>query len=98
MDYGLYEYELAEQTNKMRQSLIQDRDEFIFVVTENAGSVAMLLLEATGAVHINEQARERLKTLWPAPAYDSNLKQLILPIARDLRKGEIPLNGVKIAR
>ena len=98
MDYGLYEYELQEQTSRMRQSLIQDRDDYIFAVTENAGYVAMFLLEASGAEYINEQARERLKKLWPSPAYENNLKKLIPPIARDLGRGELPFNGIKIVR
>lgn len=98
MDDGLYEYELADQMDSMRESLILDRDEYIFAVTENSGSVAMLLLEASGAAYINEDARERLKTLWPEPAYSSNLKLLLPGIARELHKGTIPLNGVKIAR
>ncbi|MBI3960878.1 MAG: hypothetical protein HY328_18870 [Chloroflexi bacterium] len=98
MDDGLYEYELAGQKENMRRSLITDQDDYIFAITENAGFVAMLLLEANGAAYINEQARERLKTLWPAPAYDSNLKQLIPSIARDLHRGSIPLNGAKVVR
>lgn len=98
MDDGLYEYELADQTDAMYESLVQDKDEYIFAVTENAGSVAMLLMEADGTRYINEDARERLKSLWPSPAYETNLKQLIPPIARDLHRGEIPLNGVKVVR
>ena len=68
MDYRLYEYELANQIDTMRESLIRDGDEYMFAVTENAGSVAMLLLEASGAGFINEQARDQLKRLWPSPA------------------------------
>ena len=98
MDHRLYEYELAEQAVGMRESLIQDRDEYIYAVTENSGSVAMLLLEANGAEYINEDARERLKTLWPEPAYSRNLIRLLPGIARDLSKGSIPLNGVKVVR
>ena len=98
MDHGLYEYELAEQTVGMRESLIQDKDEYILAVTENAGSVAMLLLEANGTEYINEDARERLKTLWPEPAYSNNLIRLLPGIARDLSKGSIPLTGVKVVR
>jgi len=57
----------------------------------------MVLIEKSGQVHINEQARERLKALWPA-AYESNMKRLIPAFAEQLRGGEIPVNGVKTVR
>ena len=97
MDDGLYEYELADQADGMRESMIQDKDEYILAVTENSGSVAMLLMEANGAEYINEDARERLKTLWPEPAYSNNIIRLIPGYARNLSKGSIPLTGVKVA-
>jgi len=97
MDYGLYGYELEEQTEKMRASLVEDRDEYVFAITENTGHVAMMLFEATGAEYINEDARERLKTLWPDDAYDYNLKLLIPTLAAQLNSEIIPFTGVKIA-
>jgi len=36
----------------------------------------MVLIEKSGQIYINEQAREKLKALWPA-AYESNMKQLM---------------------
>jgi hypothetical protein len=98
MDYGLYEYELEEQMEKMWASLIEDRDEHIFAVTENSGHVAMLLLETTGDEYINEDARERLKMLWPDAAYDYNLKLLIPTLAVQLKNEVIPFTGVKFAQ
>src|SRR5690606_8941096 len=47
-----------------------------------------------GHVYINEQAREKLKALWPA-AYESNMRRLIPVFAMQLNEGEIPINGVK---
>ena len=77
--------------------MAKDKDDYIFSVTENGGHVSMVLIEKTGEVHINEQARERLKALWPA-AYESNLNKLIPAFAELLNKGEIPVNGVKTVR
>lgn len=91
----LYEFELEEMLDNLKSSMAEDRDDFIFAVTENRGDVAMILIEKSGQVHINEQARERLKTLWPA-AYKSNLKKLIPAFAALLDGGEIPVNGVKV--
>ena len=54
----------------------------------------MVLIEKTGQVYINEQAREKLKALWPA-TYERNMKQLIPVLAKQLHEGALPINGVK---
>jgi len=94
MQYGLYQYELEEVLDELNSSLAHDNDDYIFAVTENSGHVAMVLIEKTGHVYINEQAREKLKALWPA-AYESNMRQLIPVFAQQLHEGELPINGVK---
>jgi frataxin-like iron-binding protein CyaY len=96
MQYELYQHELEEQLDEMKASMAADKDDYIFTVTVNNGDVAMLLIEKSGDIHINEAARERLKTLWPA-AYKSNMKKFIPLLARQLSAGELPLNGVKTA-
>ena len=63
MAYGLYEYELQELLDELQSSLAADRDDYIFAVTENSGHVAMVLIEKSGHVYINEQAREKLQVL-----------------------------------
>jgi hypothetical protein len=94
MQYALYEYELKELLDEWKASMAKDKDDYIFAVTENSGHVAMVLIEKSGEVHINEQAREKLKALWPA-AYESNMKRLIPAFAKQLNEGEIPVSGVK---
>jgi len=94
MQYGLYEYELEELLDELKSSLAADQDDYLFAVTENSGHVAMVLIEKSGQVYINEQAREKLQALWPA-AYTSNMKKLIPAFARQLHQGELPINGVK---
>lgn len=97
MQYGLYEYELEELLDELKSSLTEDKDDYIFAVTENSGHVAMVLIERSGQVHINEQAREKLQALWPA-AYESNIKNLIPAFAKQLNEGELAINGVKTVR
>jgi hypothetical protein len=63
-------------------------------VTENSGHVAMVLIEKAGHVYINEQAREKLQTLWPV-GYTSSMQKLIPAFAQQLHRGELPINGVK---
>ena len=94
MQYGLYKYELEEIIDELKSSLTQDNDDYIFAVTENSGHVAMVLIEKSGQVYINEQAREKLQALWPV-AYTSNMKKLIPAFAQQLHQGELPINGVK---
>ena len=94
MEYRLYEYELKELLDELKSSLAADRDDYIFAVTENSGHVAMVLIEKSGQVHINEQAREKLRALWLA-TYASNMQQLIPAFAKQLHAGELPINGVK---
>ena len=96
MKKSLYEYELRNLLNELKSSMAQDKDNFIFAVTEHSGYVAMLLVEKSGQVYINEQAREKLISLWPV-AYENNMKKLIPVFSRQLSNGEIPINGVKIA-
>ena len=97
MVFDLYEYELENQLDDLRASMAEDKDEYIFAVTENRGDVAMVLIEASGQVYINEEAREKLKTLWPL-GYESNMKTLIPEFAEQLSEGEVPVNGVKTSR
>jgi hypothetical protein len=40
MEYALFEYELKEHINYWYKGLKADRDEFVFIVTENSGHVA----------------------------------------------------------
>jgi len=94
MAYSLYEYELEDNIDYWFQELKADRDEFVFVVTENSGHVAMVLIEKEKTVYINEQAREKLSALWHL-TYRINLEQLIPMMVTDLMDGFVSVNGVK---
>jgi hypothetical protein len=93
----LYDHELAGVVDELKASLAHDSDDYIFTVTENRGHVAMVLIEKTGEVHINEAAREKLKAFWPV-AYERNMKRFIPDFAQQLAVGELPINGVKTAK
>ncbi len=97
MQHELYKYELEEILDDLRSSMVQDKDDYIFAVTENSGHVAMVLIEQSGQVHVNEPARNKLRALWPA-AYENNMKKLIPVFAKQLNRGEIPINGVKTVK
>ena len=97
MKYELYQHELEELLDEWKSSMAKDKDDYIFAVTEGGGYVAMVLIEKSGQLHINEQARERLKALWHA-AYESNMKKMIPAFAELLNEGEIPVSGVKMGK
>jgi hypothetical protein len=87
---------LEELLDEWKLSMAKDNDNYIFAVTENNGDIAMVLIEEAGQVYINEQAREKLEALWLG-AYESNMMKMIPIFAKQLAKGEIPINGVKMA-
>ncbi len=97
MSYALYKSELETFLDELKSSMTHDKDDYIFAVLEDSGHVAMVLVEQSGHVHINEQAREKLKALWPA-AYETNMKKLIPAFANQLNQGELPINGVKTVK
>lgn len=95
MEYGLYEFELEEHIDYWTDGMIKDRDLFVFVVTENRGSIAMVLITNKKDIYINEEARSMLQHFWPKEAYIFNLKKLIPEMAKQLSKGILAVNGVK---
>ncbi|MFM7447614.1 MAG: hypothetical protein ACKO24_03320 [Leptolyngbyaceae cyanobacterium] len=95
MEYSLYEYELEEHINYWYKGLKTDQDDFVFVVTENSGHVAMVLIMPDKTVLVNEEARAKLSEFWQNN-YSTNLKRLIPVMAKELANNELFVNGVKI--
>ncbi len=93
----LYEYELEEQVEELRESLAEDDDDYLFVITENNGHVAMLVLDKIGEIYINEVGREKLKEIW-TEAYLPNLQELIPTFAQELFDEELVVNSVKVEK
>ena len=102
MEYGLYEYEFEELLDEFKESVLADKDDFLFAITTHKNDVtghedtAMVLIEPSGTVHINELARDKLKEEWKG-AYERNMKRFIPGFAIQLYEGDIPINGVKTA-
>lgn len=94
MEYSLYEYELEEHIDYWYDGLKADRDDFVFVVTENSGHVAMLLILPDKTVLVNEAARAKLSEFWQSN-YSTNLKRLIPMMAKELANDSLFVNGVK---
>ncbi len=93
---ALFEYELQEHVDDYVQSKQNDDDKYFFVVTEHSNDVAMLVIDEHNTVHINEQARAVLQSLW-RDAYTTNMHRLIPQIAQQLHAGFLFAAGVKVA-
>jgi hypothetical protein len=96
MSDGLFEYELEEHIDYWKKSLKKDKDEFLFVVTENNGDIAMLLITKKNELFINEKARTKLQEFWNEKiVYEQNIELLLPVIAEELESGSLSVNGVK---
>jgi hypothetical protein len=94
MSYELYEYDVEEHIDYWYEGLLNDNDEFVFALNENSGDVAMVLITLDKKLYINEDARKKLREIWPK-TYKKNIKLLLPKIANDLANDIISVNGVK---
>jgi len=95
MAQALYEYELEENLDYWYKGLIRDKEDFVFVVTENTGDVAMVLITPDKTVYINEDARAKLMEFWPA-VYAQNIERFIPAMVQTLLDGNFFETGCKI--
>ena len=94
MDDGLYKYDMEEHIDYWYEGLKKDKDEFVFVVNENTGHIAMVLITLDKTLYINEKAREKLQEIWPE-TYKINMKRLIPMMADELANDILSVTGVK---
>lgn len=90
----LYKWELEEHIQEYFESRKQDKDKYFIAITEHTNDVAMLLIDDKNRLHINEEAKEKLKKIWNGN-YERNMKILIPQIAQNLFDGYIFATGVK---
>lgn len=96
MSLALYKHEVEEHIADWKKGMRRDKDEFLFVIDEHSGDVAMLLITAKGELFINEQAREKLRAIWEYEGvYARNLELMIPQMAEQLAAGELWVTGVK---
>lgn len=96
MEYALYEYEVKEHIAYWKEGLRKDKEEFVFIVTENKGDVAMLLITIDDVLYINEKARKKLKELWEKN-YEKNINYLLPQMVNDLANGNLSVTGVRFS-
>jgi len=86
LEKKLYDFELAAHTDEYLLSKKRGNYKYFLVVVENTNDVAMLLIDENDVVHINEDARQQLQTLF-RKAYDRNMKDSIPQMAKELDTG-----------
>ncbi len=100
MEQNLYEYEFEELLDELLASLSKDKDDFLFAITTHKNDVtgiedtAMVLIDQSSKIYINELARDKLKEVWEDD-YERRMTKLIHDFAKQLYKGDIPINGIK---
>lgn len=94
MTYSLYEYDMEEHIDYWYKGLKGDKDDLVFVVNENFGHVAMVLITPEKKLYINEDARKQLRKIW-LETYDDNMKLMIPKMADELARNFFSENGVK---
>lgn len=92
---SLYEHEMREHVAYWTEGMRKDKDDFVFVVTENNGHAAMVVITKEEELLINEPARTYLKKVWQKN-YDENIKMLLPNMATELNAGYFSVNGVKV--
>lgn len=95
MDYDLYKFELEEHLQEWYAGLKADRENFVLVVTENLGSVAMVLISKDKKVYVNEDGREKLSTIWKLN-YENNVRLLLPAMSNDIDSGFFSVTGITV--
>lgn len=97
MELSLYKSKLEEHVDEWYEGLKDDCESFVFVVTENSGDIAMIMIDQNKTVYVNEEARAKLSELW-MKNYIKNMKFLISRMADDIDYASISIIGFVIPK
>ncbi|MGC1378180.1 MAG: hypothetical protein WA821_18260 [Anaerolineales bacterium] len=92
---ALFEHDLEEHIAEFKLSRHEDKNVYFFVIAAHSNDIAMLLIDKDDHLHVNEDARALLKTLWQ-DHYRTNIQRLIPDMAGELEAGYLYTAGVKI--
>lgn len=95
MNRSLYEYDMEEHIAFWAEGMKKDKNDLVFVVNENDGHIAMVLITKDEKLFINKEARAYLQNTWKEQ-YEKNIKMLLPGMVADLSEGTFPLHGVTI--
>lgn len=95
MHRSLYEYDMEEHIAFWTEGMKKDKNDLVFVVNENDGHIAMVLITKDEKLFINEEARAYLQKTWKKQ-YEKNIKMLLPAMVAELNDGAFPIHGVII--
>jgi len=98
MSKSLFEEEIQDEIDEFLKSKREDGDDYFFAITERDNKVAMLLIDKDDKVHVNEEARDMLKTFWKGSVYKDNMLMLLPQMVDELNEGYYFVSGVKMQK
>ena len=97
MSLLLYQEKLVEHIDEWYEGLKDDRENFVLVITERAGDVAMIMIDKDKNVYVNEEARDQLSKVW-AKNYTKNTKFLLPGIADHINEYVFSITGITVKK
>ena len=99
MDLELYKFELEKLLPELTKAVNEDKGVYVYAITEDTHKIrgcaaAMVLVEKSSQVFVNEAAKETLKALW-ADSYVGNIRKMRPIYVKTLSKDDIPINGIR---
>ena len=94
MDYELYEFEIEEHIEEFTKEMHTDKDEYVVIITEHSGNVAMALITKENKLFINKMARKKLKECW-LKNYENNIKLFIPDMIDMFKNNNLWVSGIK---
>lgn len=93
---ALFEFDLEDRIEAYLQSKREDGDKYLFVIAEKSNEIAMMLIDESDEVHVNEEARALLMKFWQGEIYKSNIRLFMPDMVNELDKGNHYFAGVKV--
>jgi hypothetical protein len=97
MNESLYKHEMEEHIGYWTEGMRKDKNDLVFVVTENNGHAAMVIITKKEELLINEPARAYLQKIWQKN-YDANILRILPSMAEELNNGFFSVTGVFVLR
>ncbi len=97
MSLALYQDKMAEHIDEWYEGLKADREDILFVITEMAGEIAMVLIDKDRNIYVNEESKEYLLKIW-TKNYPKNMKFLIPGIADHINEAVFSITGVSVIK
>jgi len=97
MELSLYESKLEANIDEWYNELKSERGDYVFIITESSGDVAMAMIDKDKNVYINEAANEQLSKIW-MKNYVKNLKLFLPKLAESIDEYGIAITGITIQK